>query len=297
MVQFDSFAVEEVAKKVLRWPSHRMWNANDKHRKFRSIFGASSGVVADIWNRIVEKNAGDFDQPGAEPKHLLWALVFLKCYSTEEIHCALVGWPSTNTFRKWSWYFVKKIKDLKYDVIKLSKRFDGYGKRVNSNCFISVDGTDCETYEPWPFKKDMYSQKSNGPGLKYEVAVCIKTGHIVWIAGPFPASASDGTIFKNGLTKELCDDEVVEVDRGYKGDGKMMRPEMGIDSKERKMKSNSRAQHDVLSSYFRHCKEGRTRMMTKYGWCFDAVAVINQLKIEAGEPIFKEELEYSASYF
>jgi hypothetical protein len=27
----------------------------------------------------------------------------------------------------------------------------------------------------------MFSKKMNGPGSKYEVDVCIKTGHIVWV--------------------------------------------------------------------------------------------------------------------
>ena len=86
----------------------------------------------------------------------------------------------------------------------------------------------------------------------------------------------------------------------------MMDPDMGIDSKQRKMKSNARAQHEavnsrlksfnVLSSYFRHCKEGRNRMMEKHGWCFEAVAVINQLKIAAGEKVFEDELVYAVKY-
>jgi len=28
--------------------------------------------------------------------------------------------------------------------------------------------------------------KSHGPGLRYEVGICIQTGWIVWIHGPFP---------------------------------------------------------------------------------------------------------------
>ena len=73
------------------------------------------------------------------------------------------------------------------------------------------------------------------------------------------------------------------------------------------MKSNLRAQHKAvnsrlktfyeLSSYFWHCKAGQKRMMTKHGWWFGALAVINQLKIEAGEPIFQDELKCFASYF
>ena len=38
-------------------------------------------------------------------------------------------------------------------------------------------------------------------------------------------------------------------------------------------------------------------MMTKHGWCFDAVAAITQLKIKAGGPIFKYELEYDIKYY
>jgi hypothetical protein len=48
-----------------------------------------------------------------------------------------------------------------------------------THCFISVDGMDCSVNEPWPFLEEMYSEKFNAPGLKYEVAVCIKTGHTV----------------------------------------------------------------------------------------------------------------------
>ena len=43
-----------------------------------------------------------------EPKHMLWALLFLKVCSTEEVHCSMVGWSSAKTLSKWAWYFVMK---------------------------------------------------------------------------------------------------------------------------------------------------------------------------------------------
>ena len=52
----------------------------------KSFFGASGCVIAEIWNQIKETI-----KDGTEPKHLLWALIFLKVYSTEEVHCAIVG--------------------------------------------------------------------------------------------------------------------------------------------------------------------------------------------------------------
>ena len=160
--------IEDAAIDTLSWPTNRKWDSTDKDSRFRSCFGASSEIVADLWNRIETS----IDEAGAEPKHLLWALVFMKVYSTEDIHCSIVGWPSVRTFRKWSWYFIRKIADLKEDVIRLENRFEG---NPNRRCFMTVDGTDCQVYEPRPFNKDMYSHKMNGPGVKYEVAVCIKT--------------------------------------------------------------------------------------------------------------------------
>ena len=107
-------AIELVAKETLGWPERRKWKTEDRERRFRSFFGASSRLVAILWNKI-EKSG--ISEPGAKPKHLLWALLFLKVYSTIEVHCSIVGWPSAKSFSKWSWYFVKRIAELKDDLI------------------------------------------------------------------------------------------------------------------------------------------------------------------------------------
>jgi hypothetical protein len=54
-------------------------------------------------------------------------------------------------------------------------------------CKITVDGTNFWIYEPMPFDRKWYSHKINGPAVRYKVGICIKTGWIVWINGPFPA--------------------------------------------------------------------------------------------------------------
>ena len=302
----NSESFEIVAIDTLGWPENRKWNTKDKDRRFRACFGASSIVVADLWNKIVAQAPV---AEGGQPKHLLWALVHLKVYSTEEIHCSIVGWPSVRTFAKWAWYFVCRIAELKDDVIQLENRFEGLGGVAYTNCFMSADGTDCPVFEPWPFSPSMYSHKLNGPALKYEVGVCLMTGRIVWVNGPFEGSANDATIFKNGLSLVLHDEEKVECDRGYKGDDKMMVPNMGFDSKERKMKSNARAQHEavngrlkqfnVLTCHFRHMKtNAEGTMKQKHKLCFNAVAVITQLKFTVGgEAIFERGLEYDVNYF
>ena len=53
-------------------------------------------------------------------------------------------------------------------------------------CFASLDGTDCRVREPSPFGPKWFSHKFKGPGLRYEVAVSIRKGHIVWVNGTFP---------------------------------------------------------------------------------------------------------------
>ena len=74
----DANGIETWAQQVLRWPVHRKWSS-ETNMRFRSVFGAGSAVVADVWNRI--EADGEISK-GAEPKHLLWALVLLsRCMS------------------------------------------------------------------------------------------------------------------------------------------------------------------------------------------------------------------------
>ena len=54
-----------------------------------------------------------------------------------------------------------------------------------SQCKITVDGTDFRIMEPYPFDEKWLSEKFNGPGVKYEVGICIQTGWIVHVNGPY----------------------------------------------------------------------------------------------------------------
>ena len=296
-------AIENAAKEALAWPNSRKWDNKEKDERFKSCFGASSEVVARIWN-LIEPN---INEPGAEVKHLLWALVFMKVYSTEQIHCSIFDWPSERTFWKWSWYFVQKISELKDEVIRLDNRFMN-GPNPNSNgikCYLTVDCTDCPINEPFPFDEEMFSHKFNDPALKYEVAVCIRTGYIVWVNGPFVASTSDPTIFQNGLNNELADDEVVEMDGVYRACEKGRLSSQGTNTAERKQKAAARGRHEVvngrlkqfsvLANKFRHMKPNKDTMMERHKWCFNAIAVITQLKFENGEKTF--DVAYDVKYY
>lgn len=290
-----------VAREVLGIPLDKNYTETRDDETSRGFFGAPISVITILWNRIYPSLEGDSKAAGANPKHLLWALVFLKVYSTTLVHCRIVGWPDPKTYRKWSWLFVRRIANLKDDIIRFDKRFDGWNG--SAKALISIDGIDCMINEPWPFDTTYYSQKFNGPALKYEVGVCIATGHIVWINGPHKAGKSDATVFKEKLATTLADDEVVEADGGYRGHDKLMAPNVATSRDARKQKSVVRGRHENVNSRlkifnvlvvpFRHTNP-RNLIHDKHGACFDAISVITQLKFENGESLYA--VDYDVSY-
>ena len=143
MGKLKSEHIELLAQEVLRWPTNRKWTSEDKDMRFKSIFGVSSRVTAKLWNRIMRSCETDRT---AEPKHLLWALAFLKNHSPCEILCCIVGWPNSKTFSKWAWYFVGKIAELKDELISLENQFNGLNGIAETNCFMSADGADCPVF-------------------------------------------------------------------------------------------------------------------------------------------------------
>ncbi len=83
-------------------------------------------------------------------------------------------------------------------------------------CMVCVHGTDCKIYEPVSFDPKWFSHKFKGPGLRYEVAISIQGGDIVWVHGPFPCGKyPDLKIFQAGLKDKLLPGENVIADSGY----------------------------------------------------------------------------------
>ena len=74
-------------------------------------------------------------------------------------------------------------------------------KDIGNGCLVSVDGTDFHIPQHgWKF----YSHKFKKSGLRYEVALCIMTGDIVWINGPYePGIWPDIKIFRDSLMSHL----------------------------------------------------------------------------------------------
>lgn len=89
--------------------------------RFLSFFGVYPALVVQLWDMIQVPFIHDGDLSHAQPKHILWALLFLKKYGDESEMAALCGAEKgavdEKTFRKWRTIFVKRIASLKYDVV------------------------------------------------------------------------------------------------------------------------------------------------------------------------------------
>lgn len=90
---------------------------NVASRKFLSFFGTTPYVCSLLWAYLDPCNTM---LNSVQPVHLLWALMFMKIYATEAIHCSLAGGVDEKTFRKWSWEFVHAIANLESAVVRSS---------------------------------------------------------------------------------------------------------------------------------------------------------------------------------
>lgn len=165
---------------------------------------------------------------------------------------------------------------------------DSNGRRARK-CNLTVDGTDFQIPEPIPFWSGWWSHKFNGPALRYEVALGIQKGWICWINGPFAAGAwPDIKIFKIGLKKQLERGEQCEADGGYSGDLAIRAPTESKNLLDHRMKSDARSRHETVNRRFKQfdCMKSYRHAKEKHVFCFEAVAVITQLGLENGEPLY-----------
>jgi hypothetical protein len=183
-------------------------------------------------------------------------------------------------------------------LLKQTFQIDWERRKVHDqgeDCLISVDCTDVPIQEPSPFSKRWYSHKLNKAGLRYEVGVSLKGGDVVWIHGPFPCGEwPDISIFRSCLKLHLDKGERVEADNGYSGEEPLScKTPGGFYSRSENMdadRARLRSRHEtvnmrlkvfnILNNKYRHGRQD-------HAFVFRAVAVLVQLAIESGEPLFK----------
>jgi hypothetical protein len=164
-------------------------------------------------------------------------------------------------------------------------------KDNGSICKISLDGTDCRIQEPRPFNPKWCSHKFKGPGVRYEVGLCIQTGWIVWVHGPYPCgSHPDLKIARMGVFTQLNEGEMVVADGGYRDGRVFADTPTGMNNADQRMKSIVRARHETVNGRiknFRILKDIYRSNLDDHGLVFKACAVIIQIAIQTDEPLFE----------
>lgn len=154
-----------------------------------------------------------------------------------------------------------------------------------------MDGTDFRVKQLGPtFASHKFAKKS---GVRYEVALCIKTGDIVWINGPFPCGKlNDISIFRQALMTELSDNERVEADDGYVGESPQhvkCPASFTANPVTKFMQERVRSRQETINNRFKFwciLNHPYRHDLAEHGEVFRAVAVICQLAINQGERLF-----------
>jgi hypothetical protein len=140
------------------------------------------------------------------------------------------------------------------------------------------------------YKKSLYSYKFKHSGFRYKIALCIKTGKIVWWNGPYlPGEMNDNMIFEDGLRAMLGPDERAEADAGYSGsaphwtrvpdtEGPAHRAKAGKVRMRQETCNKRLKAFKIMSTRYRHD-------MARHQVYFGAILAILQLSFE-DEPLF-----------
>jgi hypothetical protein len=124
--------------------------------------------------------------------------------------------------------------------------------------------------------------------LRYELALNINTGDIVWAFGGYPCGEFPDLKLAREMYIEMVDDnEMTMADNGYKDADYFIYPDVCNAEREHKRimsrheTVNGRIKNfNVLSHVFRHDKN-------KHSLCFHAVVNIVQISIDYGERLYR----------
>lgn len=138
-------------------------------RKFRAFFGVSVHIATDFWPLIPYRSDDKI-------KYLVWALMFLKIFDTEQVHAMLTGCDG-KSLRKWYKEYVELLSNIptvrlayKFLILLTNREqiFWDYRKigRDLFGCHVSVDGISYAKQEPQFFDRKRDSNKIMGAGKR-----------------------------------------------------------------------------------------------------------------------------------
>ena len=162
---------------------------------------------------------------------------------------------------------------------------------MGNDYLTSIDGTNFEVL--LGFDKAFYGHKFKGWGLWYEVTLSILKGNIVWINGPYECGLWPNiSIFHDALISELDKGKKVEADDGYvrEAPSHVKCPSSFMnDEQKKKEQARVRSCHKTVNQQFKQwgCLWQKFwHLLDKHSMVFWAVAIIMQLAIQLGEPLF-----------
>ena len=129
------------------------------------------------------------------------------------------------------------------------------------------------------------------------------TGEVKWINGPFPCGKyQDVTIFCKSLVSFLDDFERVEADDGYEGESplrcKIPKAVMSRPSEADAFQKRVQGRHETINSRLKAYAIFHSTYrhdITNHGYVFHAVAVLVQLSIKNGDPLYSTT-DYKCSF-
>lgn len=187
---------------------------------FSSSFGVTI-AACQILHELVRSNRQPLPR-----HHLLMALFFLTAYPVDAVGASHFG-VDISTYRESVWGSLVAICEC-VSLIDPRKRFT---HQAPGNVYVSVDTTYCAVWmnvSDWEYQRPFYSGYAGLHCLKYEIAVQVWTGELVWLVGPFFGSKHDLTIARlSGFLNMLLPGEHAYADKLYEGDPRLLVPFKG----------------------------------------------------------------------
>lgn len=149
---------------------------------------------------------------------------------------------------------------------------------AGQTCFTSLDGVDFKILEPSPFSPVWFSHKFRSAGLRYELALNVRTGFMVWVNGGYPCGMySDLRLAREAFVLFLNDGERSLADKVYKDHKYFILP----NTYNTKQHNLIMARHEIqiLKQEFRNA-------IHKHPMVVHAVANITQVMLMNGHPLF-----------
>ena len=270
-------------------------------KTFLDRYGCNHVVTAQIWEDLQRTDVDEAYLPIKDRDkvdYFFMSLHFLKRYPVESER-ALHYKCHQDTCRDWSWYFITKIQALKKE--KITWPADNFGQDI---WVITVDGVHCWCQEPkhkeFSLDTSYYSHKYAKSGYSYELGISITESRLVWMNGPYRAGMHDRTIFRDkglcGKLRSLGNKKAI-ADGGYYAQDLfdvLSFPNARDEPTTKKFKRRAQRRHETFNAMIKtfECLRVQFRHgIKRFKNCFEAICVINQYRMENGEPLYEVFVE------